>query len=153
MLECIRERHGLPEFAGGHRIVDPEYVRDEAAAAADSFSFSYSDARAGGGGRRKRRSRPRGEAFPFPGLRLLHAEPIVIGVDDFFTSEECDEYVAKSMAHTPLREFVSSAGMGPFEQPEAALGGGGDGEDGPCVVRACVSVVRVLVAPRAQTLR
>lgn len=54
----------------------------------------------------------------FPGLRLLHAEPIVIGVDDFFTPEECDEYISRSVS-PPQREYVSRAGMGPFEQPAA----------------------------------
>ncbi|CAN0054991.1 unnamed protein product, partial [Hapterophycus canaliculatus] len=34
----------------------------------------------------------------FPGLRLLHAEPPVVGVDNFFTSEECDAYVSRSVS-------------------------------------------------------
>lgn len=32
----------------------------------------------------------------FPGIRLLHADPVVFEVEDFFTPEECDTYVAMS---------------------------------------------------------
>ena len=32
----------------------------------------------------------------FPGIRLLHADPVVFEVEDFFTPEECDAYVAMS---------------------------------------------------------
>lgn len=32
----------------------------------------------------------------FPGMRLLHADPVVFEVEDFFTPEECDAYVAMS---------------------------------------------------------
>lgn len=32
VLECIRSRHGLEEFAGGHLLLDPEYGPAEAAA-------------------------------------------------------------------------------------------------------------------------
>ena len=34
----------------------------------------------------------------FPGIRVLHAEPPVLCVDDFFTPEECDRYIALSLA-------------------------------------------------------
>lgn len=32
----------------------------------------------------------------FPGIRLLHADPVVFEVEDFFTSRECDIYIAMS---------------------------------------------------------
>ena len=38
----------------------------------------------------------------WPGLRVLHLDPLVLVVDNFFTEEECDEYLA-------LREGGSSA--------------------------------------------
>lgn len=101
VLECIRHRHGLPEFAGGRVLLDPEYEYDENA------TFAASEDNGG-----------EGRGLLFPGLRLLHAEPIVIGVDDFFTPEECDDYISRSVS-PPLREYISRAGMGPFEQPAA----------------------------------
>jgi hypothetical protein len=33
---------------------------------------------------------------PFTQMRVLHVDPLVIAVDDFFTEEECDRYVAMS---------------------------------------------------------
>lgn len=32
----------------------------------------------------------------FPGIRLLHANPVVFEVEDFFTPKECDAYVSMS---------------------------------------------------------
>eukprot|EP00903_Cladosiphon_okamuranus_P008572 g8223.t1 len=32
----------------------------------------------------------------FPGIRLLHADPVVFEVENFFTPQECDAYVAMS---------------------------------------------------------
>lgn len=101
VLECIRHRHGLQDFAGGRLLLDPEYECYEVAAGAASAPEDNE-----------------GKGLLFPGLRLLHAEPILIGVDDFFSSDECDEYISKSVS-PPLREYVSRAGMGPFEQPAA----------------------------------
>eukprot|EP00752_Nemacystus_decipiens_P013012 g11511.t2 len=103
VLECIRHRHGLPEFAGGRLLLDQEYDFDETATAGAACASDVGDD---------------GRGLLFPGLRLLHAEPIVIGVDDFFTPEECDEYISRSVS-PPQREYVSRAGMGPFEQPSA----------------------------------
>ena len=104
MLECIRRRHGLTEFAGGRLLLDPEYENEHGESATSATASEDEN--------RERRG------LLFPGLRLLHAEPIVIGVDDFFTPDECDDYVARS-ASPPMREYVSRAGMGPFEQPAA----------------------------------
>ncbi|CAN0195750.1 unnamed protein product, partial [Ectocarpus sp. 13 AM-2016] len=67
----------------------------------------------------------------FPGLRLLHAEPPVIGVSDFFTDEECDEYISRSVAPPPPAAVTSGAaagagaaatGSGPHMQRSATLG-------------------------------
>lgn len=35
---------------------------------------------------------------PFSQLRVLHIDPLVIAIDDFFTKEECDRYVEMSTA-------------------------------------------------------
>lgn len=35
---------------------------------------------------------------PFERMRVYHIDPLVIGVDEFFTPEECDRYVAMSSA-------------------------------------------------------
>ena len=37
------------------------------------------------------------ELPPFKQFRVLHVDPMVIAVDDFFTSEECDKYVQMSI--------------------------------------------------------
>lgn len=37
----------------------------------------------------------------FPGIRLLHADPVVFEVEDFFTSQECEDYVAMSAEKLP----------------------------------------------------
>lgn len=37
------------------------------------------------------------ELPPFEQFRVLHVDPMVIAVDDFFTSEECDKYVQMSI--------------------------------------------------------
>lgn len=106
VLECIRHRHGLQEFAGGRLLLDPEYEFDETAESAPDAAASASEDNDQEGDK----------GLLFPGLRLLHAEPIVIGVDDFFTPEECDDYISRSVSPTQ-REYFSRAGMGPFEQP------------------------------------
>ena len=107
VLSCIRDRHGLEEFAGGHRLLDPEYGKP-----ARSSDEDESDSPAGG--------------LLFPGLRLLHAEPPVIGVDDFFSSQECDEYVSRSVSPTPPPPASASGGAGgaagPHKQRSATLG-------------------------------
>lgn len=102
VLECIRNRHGLEEFAGGRQLLDPEYGLHEP-------EGGY-----GGGG----------EGLLFPGLRLLHAEPPVIGVDDFFTPGECDEYVSRSVSPPPAAPASEGAagGKGPHMQRSATLG-------------------------------
>lgn len=63
----------------------------------------------------------------FPGLRLLHAEPPVIGVDDFFTHEECDHYIA--MSTDAMKSGQAKKGSktapgegGPHMQRSATLG-------------------------------
>jgi hypothetical protein len=35
---------------------------------------------------------------PFEKIRVLHVDPLVLAIDDFFTEEQCDRYVAKSDA-------------------------------------------------------
>ena len=35
---------------------------------------------------------------PFPDFRVLHVDPLVLAVEDFFTDEECDRYVKMSEA-------------------------------------------------------
>lgn len=106
VLECIRSRHGLEEFAGGRRILDPEYTHETDAQEDD-------EKREGGG-----------EGLLFPGLRLLHAEPPVIGVDDFFTPGECDEYVSRSLSPPPAAPASAGAAgeNGPHMQRSATLG-------------------------------
>ena len=37
---------------------------------------------------------PYTSAGRFPGLRILHVDPLVISVERFFTSEECDELLS-----------------------------------------------------------
>lgn len=109
VLECIRNRHGLEEFAGGRRLLDPEYAHDKAA--------DGEKTREGGDGNAACKG------LLFPGLRLLHAEPPVIGVDDFFTPEECDEYVSRSVSPTPAAPAAGAAGTaGPHMQRSATLG-------------------------------
>lgn len=43
VLECIRYRHGLHEFAGGHLLLDPEYEAAEAAASGAATAVSEED--------------------------------------------------------------------------------------------------------------
>jgi len=37
---------------------------------------------------------------PFSKMRVLHIDPLVVAIDDFFTDDECDRYVAMSTAPT-----------------------------------------------------
>lgn len=50
----------------------------------------------------------------FPGIRLLHADPVVFEVEDFFTSEECDAYVAMS-TEAPSRRRKGSGELKSME--------------------------------------
>ena len=34
---------------------------------------------------------------PFEKFRVLHTDPMVLSIDDFFTNEECDKYVQMSI--------------------------------------------------------
>ena len=113
VLECIRDRHGMLEFGGGRKLLDAEYCDPNS-----------DENKAGGMGgtdeEEHRRPRP---LLLFPGLRLLHAEPPVIGVDDFFTAEECDAYVSRSLspAPAPLADGGSDVAR-PHMQRSATLG-------------------------------
>ncbi|CAN0015056.1 unnamed protein product [Ectocarpus sp. 12 AP-2014] len=141
VLECIRGRHGLQEFAGGRRLLDPEYYGADGeagdAALAGSSSSSRSPAAAAaaavGGGEKKEGGDDTAakSRLLFPGLRLLHAEPPVIGVSDFFTDEECDEYISRSVSPPPPAAVTSgeaagvgaaATGSGPHMQRSATLG-------------------------------
>ncbi|CAM9756409.1 unnamed protein product, partial [Chrysoparadoxa australica] len=53
----------------------------------------------------------------FPGVRVLHWEPLVIGVEDFFTNEECDAFIAMS-----VEEPSESSALAPHKQRSATLG-------------------------------
>lgn len=112
VLECIRNRHGLEEFAGGRRLLDPEYGTHETAEEGEK--------------KVKKRREGGGKGLLFPGLRLLHAEPPVISVDDFFTPGECDEYVSRSLSPPPpaAPAAAGAAGeeTGPHMQRSATLG-------------------------------
>eukprot|EP00903_Cladosiphon_okamuranus_P015175 g14029.t2 len=112
VLECIRNRHGLEEFAGGRRLLDPKYGTDE-------------DGGGGGGGGGE--GSGGGAGLLFPGLRLLHAEPPVVGVDDFFTAGECEECISRSVSPPPPATAPAPAGRavgekGPHMQRSATLG-------------------------------
>jgi hypothetical protein len=41
---------------------------------------------------------PLSSLAPFSELRVLHVDPLVIAIDDFFTNAECDRYVSMSKA-------------------------------------------------------
>jgi len=45
---------------------------------------------------------------PFRKLRVLHVDPLVLGIDDFFTDEECDEYVAAAEGKRRDRSVMQS---------------------------------------------
>ena len=139
VLDCIRDRHGFLEFAGGMRLLDTAYLEGAVGAGAgeDATTAAAGEAVAtdgpletlegrgelsvGGGGR---------ESPPpllFPGLRLLHAEPPVIGVDDFFTAEECDQYISRSLSPPPSSQAAGAeggggGGGGAHKQRSATLG-------------------------------
>lgn len=136
VLACIRDRHGFPEFAGGMQLLDTAYVSEVAgvgaevgeeattteASAAAAASEEALETFAGDGeelsrglGDGRRESPPQ---LLFPGLRLLHAEPPVVGVDDFFTSDECDQYIARSLYPPPPSQ-------GPTPGSGSGDGGGG----------------------------
>ncbi|CAM9917356.1 unnamed protein product [Ectocarpus sp. 4 AP-2014] len=139
VLECIRGRHGLQDFAGGRRLLDPEYygTDGEAGGAAltgsSSSSGSPAAAAAAVGGEKKEGGDGTAakRRLLFPGLRLLHAEPPVIGVSEFFTDEECDDYISRSVSPPPPAAVTSgegagaaaaATGSGPHMQRSATLG-------------------------------
>lgn len=130
VLDCIRDRHGFPEFAGGVRLLDTAYTEgtvgagtgeDPTTAAAEAVTADGPLETLEGGGELSEGGKGRESPPPllFPGLRLLHAEPPMIGVDDFFTAEECDQYISRSLSPPPSSQ---AAGAG-----DGARGGGGGG--------------------------
>lgn len=52
----------------------------------------------------------------FPGIRLLHADPVVFEVENFFTPQECDAYVAMSTLKQSGRR---KGGLEPMELQSA----------------------------------
>ncbi len=55
---------------------------------------------------------------PFNKFRVLHVDPMVLAIDDFFTDEECDEYVNKCA--NPKKQ-TSSNDM-PMKRPSGTVG-------------------------------
>ena len=53
---------------------------------------------------------------PFTKMRVLYIDPLVIAIDDFFTDDECDRYVAMSTA--PSRNKKDS----PFQTNSKTVG-------------------------------
>lgn len=45
---------------------------------------------------------------PFRKFRVLHVDPLVLGIDDFFTEEECDEYVAAAEGKRKDKKIMKS---------------------------------------------
>jgi len=43
---------------------------------------------------------------PFKHFRILHTDPMVLAIDDFFTMEECDRYVQLSIDSEQLKEDI-----------------------------------------------
>jgi hypothetical protein len=41
---------------------------------------------------------------PFDRFRVLHVDPLVLAIDDFFTDDECDRYVEMSLTPTKLEQ-------------------------------------------------
>lgn len=131
VLECIRDRHGMPEFGGGRQVLDRKYTSSDDTMSASAVESGPDDSEV-------KQQKPPGELptddhhpLLFPGLRLLHAEPPVLGVDDFFTPEECDEYISRSLSPPPPAarsgETARGAGgggegLGPHMQRSATLG-------------------------------
>ncbi|CAM9678825.1 unnamed protein product [Ectocarpus fasciculatus] len=131
VLECIRERHGLQEFAGGRRLLDPEYYGEGSLTGSSSSSSGSPGAAAAAVAAQSGEKEERGDGAAksrllFPGLRLLHAEPPVIGVSGFFTDEECDEYISRSVSPPPAAVTsgagAAATGGGPHMQRSATLG-------------------------------
>lgn len=94
----------MPEFGGGRRLLDEAYEM--------SPTTDQSVTR-----------------LMFPGMRLLHAEPPVVGIDDFFTSDECDDYITRSLSPPPPPQQLAGQkgkgggeGSGPHMQRSATLG-------------------------------
>lgn len=56
------------------------------------------------------------ELPPFTKMRVLHVDPLVIAVDDFFTEEECDRYVTMSTAPS------SGTNDSPFQTKSMTVG-------------------------------
>lgn len=123
VLQCIRDRHGLPDFAGGRRSLDAAYEAEEA---------RVEGGRQGTGDEGEPSLPPPPPPLLFPGLRLLHAEPPVIGVDDFFTPEECDEYISRSLGPPPQPSPAAATGGGVV----LGSGGGNGGGGGPHMQRS-----------------
>jgi hypothetical protein len=55
---------------------------------------------------------------PFSKFRVLHVDPLVIAIDEFFTEEECDRYVAMSTAPKNKKDKDD----GPFETRSMTVG-------------------------------
>ena len=51
---------------------------------------------------------------PFEKFRVLHTDPMVLAIDDFFTEEECDKYVQMSLDSEESGEQSSLANLQPM---------------------------------------
>lgn len=51
---------------------------------------------------------------PFQKFRVLHTDPMVLAIDDFFTAEECDEYVQMSQDSEQSDEKPSTENLQPM---------------------------------------
>ncbi|CAM9612529.1 unnamed protein product [Choristocarpus tenellus] len=73
------EKYGLP--SGGRPIAEAPFPSEVLQQIREKHGFLDFDA----------------SADTFPGMRLLHADPVVLEIENFFTNEECDNYIAMSV--------------------------------------------------------
>jgi len=51
---------------------------------------------------------PLASLAPFSKFRVLHVDPLVLAIDDFFTEEECDRYVSMSTIKSSRKDIMES---------------------------------------------
>lgn len=59
---------------------------------------------------------------PFEKLRVLHVDPLVLAIDDFFTEEECDRYVDMSLSSSTKTDDGEAPQLESFQTRSKTVG-------------------------------
>lgn len=99
-----------------------KWTEDEAFSAQDGIAVSDMSAADAKAFHKKMSEQYMPVDLNFPGLRILHLDPPVFAIDDFFTEEQCDHLVAAATSSGLMRQSkVGSGNIGDSNANLAAL--------------------------------